>query len=399
MVFALSAVAVIDSYVRIAIVAVAAGVAVLGLLLLVSRGVSGRAKLAAVLTAVVVAGGMYGAAVLAGGASSSTEERAKGLSDPLADQSLKIRWKTWTRSVDKIQAEPLGTGLGTVGHATQEGRRESFTDNTYLKVFQEQGILGGLLFTLGIIGTAVLIGRRLAQDARPTTRSPSRRWPRSSPSSSSASWASTSSRPARRSPGRCSAWRCGAPTASRGRRAARGREATIVAPDRHAGAVGAATAAVGARWRALGRGERLLLGLLVAVLALVPALVTGQRSSSYRSPVVLAVVSPPTAGAPYPVALVRLQVNSRLVQGLIAARALAAALRRPPVRRAVGGGAPWDGWVDRPDGPRLPTRRPPAGSPIRSPRDSRTSRAWPPRAGRRCAASWRSSIVRCVRRG
>ena len=34
-------------------------------------------------------------------------------------------------------------------------------------MFQEQGILGGLLFTLGIIGTAVLIGRRLAR-GRPT---------------------------------------------------------------------------------------------------------------------------------------------------------------------------------------------------------------------------------------
>ncbi len=83
---------------------------------------SGRAKLAAILTGLAVAGGMYGAAVLAGGASASTEQRAKGLSDPLADQSLKIRWKTWTHSVDKIRAEPLGTGLGTVGHATQEGR-------------------------------------------------------------------------------------------------------------------------------------------------------------------------------------------------------------------------------------------------------------------------------------
>lgn len=166
-VFALSTVAVIDSYVRIAIVAIAAGVAVVGLLLLVSRGVTGRAKVTAVLIALAVAGGLYGSAVLAGGASSSTETRAKGLSDPLADQSLKIRWKTWSRSVNKIRHEPLGTGLGTVGHATQEGRRESFTDNSYLKVFQEQGLLGGLLFTLGVIGTAVLVGRRLAR-GRPT---------------------------------------------------------------------------------------------------------------------------------------------------------------------------------------------------------------------------------------
>ena len=77
-------------------------------------------------------------------------------------------------------------------------------------------------------------------DRRPGRRRGAGR--RSSPSSSSASSASTSSRPARRSPGRCSAWRCGAPTRMSWPPGGARPKATIVAPDRHAGAVGAATA-------------------------------------------------------------------------------------------------------------------------------------------------------------
>ena len=113
--------------------------------------------------------------------------------------------------------------------------------------------------------------------------------------------------------------------------------------DRSSGSVQDATAAVGGRWRALRPVERVLLGLLVAVLAVVPALVTGRRSSSYRSEVALAVVSPPPAGAADPVARVRLQVNSRFVQGLMAARAggsvgaLPAGARTVGVRRAADG--------------------------------------------------------------
>ena len=60
-----------------------------------------------------------------------------------------------------------GPGSGPSVTRLRRDAGSRFTDNTYLKVFQEQGVLGGLLFTLGLFGTAVLVGRRLAR-GRPT---------------------------------------------------------------------------------------------------------------------------------------------------------------------------------------------------------------------------------------
>ena len=56
----------------------------------------------------------------------------------------RTRFDHWGNTLEKVADEPLGTGLGTVGRATAEGRRAVFTDNSYLKVLREQGIPGGV---------------------------------------------------------------------------------------------------------------------------------------------------------------------------------------------------------------------------------------------------------------
>jgi O-antigen ligase len=57
-----------------------------------------------------------------------------------------------------------------VGRATEVEGRQEFTDNSYLKILQEQGF-PGFTFLLGVGGTVLLLGRRLARDG-PARRPP-----------------------------------------------------------------------------------------------------------------------------------------------------------------------------------------------------------------------------------
>jgi O-Antigen ligase len=167
--FLLCGVAVVESYVRTAIVAMGIGVAVLALLVLLTNTTPRYLKIAAVASALVVAGAGYGGALAAGGASHSTAVRAAGLSHPFTDPSIETRWRRWKRAARAAVDHPLGTGLGTVGSATGSAGTLSrfatgtYTDNSYLKVLDEQGIPIGLLFIVGVIGSAVLIGRELVR--------------------------------------------------------------------------------------------------------------------------------------------------------------------------------------------------------------------------------------------
>jgi hypothetical protein len=161
--FVMATTAVIYSYVRVGVVAIAAAALVMALVIVLSRAPARRTKVLALALVLVIGGGTYGAAVTASDKSAPTSERARGFSDPLEDESLQIRWGTWERTVEQIRDEPLGSGLGTVGNAATVGRRLSFTDNYYLKVAREQGIFGVLLFVVGLVGTVVLLGVRLAR--------------------------------------------------------------------------------------------------------------------------------------------------------------------------------------------------------------------------------------------
>jgi O-Antigen ligase len=161
--FLLATVAVVASYVRVGVVAIAVAATVLAVVVVASRATSRLTKLLALALVVLVAGGTYAGALVAADKTDRTSVRARGFSDPLSDDSLKTRWRTWTRTVEQIRDEPLGTGLGTVGNAAIVGRRESFTDNYFLKVAREQGILGALLFVVGLIGALVLLAVRLTR--------------------------------------------------------------------------------------------------------------------------------------------------------------------------------------------------------------------------------------------
>jgi hypothetical protein len=167
--FLLAVVGVVDSYVRVGIVAIAVGAGVLALVVLLARETPRRAKALAVCTVLVVGAGAYAGALAAGGASRITETRAGGLSDPLSDFALQDRWSRWKRGARTALHHPLGTGIGTVGgttgHAAALGRPATgnYTDNSDLKVLDEQGIAVGLLFIIGALGSAFVLGRRIVR--------------------------------------------------------------------------------------------------------------------------------------------------------------------------------------------------------------------------------------------
>ncbi|MBW3607351.1 MAG: O-antigen ligase family protein [Actinobacteria bacterium] len=171
--FALVIVALVGSYVRTSLVAIAAGMLCAAALLTFASGLARRRKIAlglaaAPLLVVLIALGALVPNAVSGG-SQAVEERAAGLLDPLSDPSLTTRVERWRESLDTVQAHPLGTGLGTVGSATQdsEGRVQAFADNSYLKVLQEQGPLGAVPFILAIFGTLIAIAARAMRSAMP----------------------------------------------------------------------------------------------------------------------------------------------------------------------------------------------------------------------------------------
>jgi hypothetical protein len=161
---ALSLVGIVDSYARTAILGLVVGAAVVALMLLAGREMTRRTKVLVIVGVLVLGAGIYAAAMAAGRQDTVTERRAEGLSDPFGDRSLEARWRTWRHSADTISSHPFGTGIGTVGHATTTNDRRlqglKYTDNSYLKVLQEQGI-AGLLFVVGVLGSTVLVTRRL----------------------------------------------------------------------------------------------------------------------------------------------------------------------------------------------------------------------------------------------
>lgn len=171
--FALVLVALVGSYVRTSLVAVAGGVLCAAALLTFASGLARRRKIAlglaaAPLLVVLIALGALVPNAVSGG-SQAVEDRAAGLLDPLSDPSLTTRVDRWRESLDEVQAHPLGTGLGTVGSATQdsEGRVQAFADNSYLKVLQEQGALGAVPFMLGVFGALIAIAARVTRRGMP----------------------------------------------------------------------------------------------------------------------------------------------------------------------------------------------------------------------------------------
>lgn len=159
--FAFAMTGIIASYVRTGLVAVVAGAALMALLMLLQKGSSRRRGVFAVATVVVVLAGGYAATLVAGEASPTAEHRAENLANPFTDDSLTARFDTWGDRIENVT--PFGSGLGTIGRATTKGRTTEFTDSSYLKILEEQGPLGVLLFVGGLVGLLVGAGIRLVR--------------------------------------------------------------------------------------------------------------------------------------------------------------------------------------------------------------------------------------------
>lgn len=159
-------VALVATYVRTSLMAIAAGAICAVALITFMSGLPRKAKIglavasAPVLTVLLVLGALAPNAV--SGGSPEVEQRSSGVLRPLSDPSLELRLERWKGSIDVVKKHPLGTGLGTVGAATRDkqGVVPTFADNSYIKILQEQGPLGALPFVLGVF--AALIAAALA---------------------------------------------------------------------------------------------------------------------------------------------------------------------------------------------------------------------------------------------
>jgi hypothetical protein len=162
-------VAVIDSFARVAVVAMLIAAVAAAVLTLRLADVSLRHKVL-VLAAILIAltAGAIGTTV-ASRNSQQLRARVQVFIHPLADRSVRLRLDTWRDSLREAAHHPFGTGLGTVGRAsTISGEPAVTTDNTYLQILQEQGFLGAGLFVLGIIVTlgGLVVGAGRAPDDR-----------------------------------------------------------------------------------------------------------------------------------------------------------------------------------------------------------------------------------------
>ena len=158
---ALALVALVGTYVRTSLLAIAAGAVCAMALLTLTSGLARRTKIvlglagAPFLLFLLVLGALATNAV--SGGSLEVEQRSTGVLRPFSDPSLELRLQRWGDSLDVVKSHPLGTGIGTVGSATldEEGTVKTFSDNSYVKILQEQGPLGAIPFVLGVFGTLV----------------------------------------------------------------------------------------------------------------------------------------------------------------------------------------------------------------------------------------------------
>ncbi len=151
-ILAAAVVAIAGSYVRAGLVALTAGLLVVLALSLRYAIVAKRRRA----LALVVVAACLGAAVVATAVASTVspyiQERATGMLDPLEDRAVQDRLATWRDAAEATWERPLGKGLGTVGRGTTlTGEPPVTTDNSYFKVFLEQGLPGGILFLAAVI--------------------------------------------------------------------------------------------------------------------------------------------------------------------------------------------------------------------------------------------------------
>jgi O-antigen ligase len=124
------------------------------------------------LVAVAVLAGVllvaYGGARVASESTPQLRERARGVLNPVGDASVQIRADAWRAALKRGTDHPLGEGLGVIGAAglrATGSSRTTTTDNSFLKVFVEQGFLGALLFCSAMLGAIWAMTVRLRRGA------------------------------------------------------------------------------------------------------------------------------------------------------------------------------------------------------------------------------------------
>jgi O-antigen ligase len=157
----LAFVGIVGTQTRGAVVAVAAGTVIAAALFVLAARPSRRAVLLVFAAVVIALAGVAGATAVAMGVSAATSKRAQAFVHPLRDESIRLRLRTLERSVKEVEKHPFGTGLGTVGRASELRGKPVTTDNSYVKVLREQGYLGGVLFAAGIVVVLGALGARL----------------------------------------------------------------------------------------------------------------------------------------------------------------------------------------------------------------------------------------------
>ena len=159
---ALAIVGLIGSYSRTALFGVALGLFAALLLVFVASNVSARRKLVSVGIVIAMLAATYGGLWAASQSSPALRERAEGVRDPLGDTSVKLRLEGWESVLERVPDRPFGLGVGWVGAASVEGGTQArTTDNSFLKVLVDQGVLGLLLFAGGMLGACAVLARRL----------------------------------------------------------------------------------------------------------------------------------------------------------------------------------------------------------------------------------------------
>jgi O-antigen ligase len=159
---ALALVGLVGSYSRASLFGVVFGLVCGLLVVFVTGDMPGRRKLVAAGLVLALLAGTYGAVLIASKASPQLEARAKGMLNPFADESVQLRFDTWKRTLDEVGRHPFGEGVGAVGAASARSRATvKTTDNSFLKVLVEQGVIGFALFIGGALAGVILLARRL----------------------------------------------------------------------------------------------------------------------------------------------------------------------------------------------------------------------------------------------
>jgi O-antigen ligase len=157
----LAIVAIVGSYGRAPLFGIAVGLGSVVVLLLSGSQARGRSRLVAVALLAGVLVVAYAGVRVASEGTPRLRERAHGVLNPAADESVTIRADAWRRALEHGVRSPLGDGVGAVGHASARAGSLVNTDNSFLKVLIEQGVLGAALFCAAMLGSVWAIARRL----------------------------------------------------------------------------------------------------------------------------------------------------------------------------------------------------------------------------------------------